>query len=63
VRNNFEAYKSNKFDSAFQAREIRKDIFLLMDLNMQAIQRKSEVAKATADKQYFGLQLQERCAL
>lgn len=49
IRTNFEQYKSNKFDSSFQA-NIRKDIFRLMDMNMQAIQRKSEVAKATADK-------------
>lgn len=52
IRNNFEQYKSNKFDSSFQA-SIRKDIFRLMDMNMQAIQRKSEVAKATADKAVF----------
>lgn len=52
IRNNFELYKSNKFDSSFQA-SIRKDIFRLMDMNMQAIQRKSEVAKATADKAVF----------
>lgn len=52
IRNNFEQYKSNKFDSSFQA-SIRKDIFRLMDMNMQAIQRKSEVAKATAGKAVF----------
>ena len=52
IRNNFEQYKSNKFDSSFKA-SIRKDIFRLMDMNMQAIQRKSEVAKATADKAVF----------
>lgn len=52
IRNNFEQYKSNKFDSSFQA-GIRKDIFRLMDMNMQAIQRKSEVAKATAEKAVF----------
>lgn len=52
IRNNFEQYKSNKFNSAFHA-SIRKDIFRLMDMNMQAIQRKSKVAKATADKAVF----------
>jgi len=52
IRINFEQYKSNKFDSSFQA-SIRKDIFRLMEMNMQAIQRKSEVAKATADKAVF----------
>ena len=56
IRNNFELYKSNKFDSSFQA-SIRKDIFRLMDMNMQAIQRKSEVAKATADKAVFWIAL------
>jgi NtrC-family two-component system sensor histidine kinase KinB len=49
VRNNFEDYKLNKNDSTL-AGEIRKEIFKLMDLNMQAIQRKSEVANATASK-------------
>jgi NtrC-family two-component system sensor histidine kinase KinB len=39
VRNNFEDYKLNKNDSTL-AGEIRKEIFKLMDLNMQAIQRK-----------------------
>ena len=52
LRANFESYKqitSNRIVSA----EIRKNIFKLMDMNMQAIQRKSEVAKATADKAVF----------
>ena len=52
LRNNFEAFKQNKSDSVISG-EIRKKIFKLMDLNMQAIQRKSEVAKATADKAVF----------
>jgi PAS domain S-box-containing protein len=56
IRNNFELYKSNKFDSSFQD-SIRKYIFRLMDMNMQAIQRKSEVAKATADKAVFWIAL------
>jgi len=56
IRNNFEIYKSNKFDGSFQA-NIRKDIFRLMDMNMQAIQRKSEVAKVTADKAVFWIVL------
>ncbi len=41
-----------KSDSGISA-EIRKGIFILMDLNMQAIQRKSEIAKITADKAVF----------
>lgn len=48
----FEAFKQNKSDRSISG-EIRKSIFQLMDLNMQAIQRKSEVAKATADKALF----------
>jgi len=52
IKNKFEAFIRNKKDSIIPG-EIRKDIFILMDLNMQAIQRKSEVAKATADKAVF----------
>jgi two-component system, NtrC family, sensor histidine kinase KinB len=52
VRNNFEIIKQHQQDSAVSA-EIRNEIFKLMDLNMQAIQRKSEVAKATADRAVF----------
>lgn len=52
VRNIFEAYKQNKSDRVLLG-EIRKEIFKLMELNMQAIQRKSEVAKSTADKAVF----------
>lgn len=52
LRKNFEYYKQNKEDSSVQA-IIRGEIFHLMDMNMQAIQRKSEVAKATADKAVF----------
>jgi two-component system, NtrC family, sensor histidine kinase KinB len=52
LRKNFEYYKQNKDDSSVQV-SIRKEIFHLMDMNMQAIQRKSEVAKATADKAVF----------
>lgn len=49
IRLNFEQFKSSNFDSSFYS-NIRKDIFSLMDMNMQAIQRKSEIAKATANK-------------
>ncbi len=56
LRNNFEVYKQKKSDSLILG-EIRKNIFTLMDLNMQAIQRKSEVAKETADKAVFWIAL------
>jgi PAS domain S-box-containing protein len=49
IRVNFESFKINKTDTTLES-TIRQDIFRLMDMNMQAIQRKSEVAKATADK-------------
>lgn len=39
----------NISDSSIQS-AIRKNVFTLMDMNMQAIHRKSAVAKATADK-------------
>ena len=52
IRSSFETFKLNKSDSALEG-AIRKDIFRLMDMNMQAIQRKSEVAKGTADKAVF----------
>lgn len=52
LRNHFELYKLNQLDSHIQS-DIRKDIFKLMDLNMQSIQRKSEMAKETANKAVF----------
>jgi PAS domain S-box-containing protein len=52
IRIGFEYFKLNQYDSAYKS-VIRKDIFRLMEMNMQAIQRKSEVAKATADKAVF----------
>lgn len=52
VRTNFELYKQNQSDSSIQG-EIRKGIFKLMDLNMQAIQRKSLIANNTAEKAVF----------
>ena len=52
IRENFEKYKKNKIDSLVVG-EIRTQIFKLMDLNMQAIQRKSIVAKSTANKAVF----------
>ena len=52
IRDQFEIYKQNEADASI-AGEIRKEIFKLMDLNMQAIQRKSEVAKTTAENAVF----------
>lgn len=52
LRNSFEAFKLNRSDSAISG-EIRSGIFKLMDLNMQTIQLKSEVAKATAESAVF----------
>lgn len=52
IRNNFENYKLDKTDHSLTS-TIRQDIFRLMDMNMQAIQRKSQVAKVTADKAVF----------
>ena len=52
IRDNFEAYRLHPEDNKLVS-AIRNDIFKLMNMNMQAIQRKSEVAKATADKAVF----------
>lgn len=56
MRNTFNAFKLNRSDSSLIS-TIRSDIFRLMDMNMQAIQRKSEVAKITADKAVFWIAL------
>jgi two-component system, NtrC family, sensor histidine kinase KinB len=52
IRSSFNTFKINKSDSSLES-AIRKDVFRLMDMNMQAIQRKSEVAKVTADNAVF----------
>lgn len=52
LRNNFKSYIKNNSDSTIQT-SIRKDVFKLMDMNMQAIQRKSEMAKQTANGAVF----------
>jgi signal transduction histidine kinase len=52
IRTKFNAFNKNRLDSSLES-TIRKDIFKLMDMNMQAIQRKSELAKATADNAVF----------
>ncbi len=52
LRNHFNSFQQNQSDSALKSK-IRKDIFTLMDMNMQAIQRKSEMAKQTANNAVF----------
>jgi signal transduction histidine kinase len=52
IRTHFEAFTRQRSDSTLKA-TLKKEIFNLMDMNMQAIQRKSEVAKATSNKAVF----------
>lgn len=52
LRSDFERYRSSPSDRLAQSK-IRQDIFQIMDMNMQAIQRKSELAKKTADNAVF----------
>jgi len=52
LRVHFDSFIQNQSDSAIKS-EIRKDIFKLMDMNMQSIQRKSEMAKETANSAVF----------
>lgn len=52
LRNNFAAYKSSTTDQVLLS-EIRTGIFRIMEMNMQAIERKSELAKATAGRAAF----------
>lgn len=47
VRAGFNAYRQNPSDTAVKW-QIRNNIYKIMDVNMQAIQRKSEIAKSTA---------------
>lgn len=49
LRKQFEILKSNLTDSSVYP-EIRRGIFQIMNMNMQAIQRKSQLAVDTADK-------------
>jgi two-component system, NtrC family, sensor histidine kinase KinB len=48
LRRNFTNYNSNRLNPTFQ-KSIRTEIFKIMDLNMKAIQRKSDLAKKTAE--------------
>mgnify|MGYP001298764660 FL=1 len=52
LRVHFDSFRQNQSDSSIKS-EIRKDIFKLMDMNMQSIQRKSEMAKETANSAVF----------
>ena len=52
LRKHFEQYKIDKNDKII-AVSIRNQIFKIMDMNMQAIQRKSKLAKQTAYTAYF----------
>ncbi len=52
LRDNFSRFTSGS-DNNVVRREMRKSIFKIMDTNMQAIQRKSEVAEETADTAVF----------
>jgi PAS domain S-box-containing protein len=52
LRHDFNQFKNNPSDSQI-VRSIRTGIFKLMDMNMQAIERKSELAKTTANHAVF----------
>ncbi len=49
LRNNIETYKKGNSDTITRL-AIQQNLYHIMDMNMQAIQRKGEVAEATADK-------------
>ncbi len=52
LKKRFDTFLQNPSDSVIKS-EIRKDIFKLMDMNMQSIQRKSEMAKETVNNAVF----------
>jgi PAS domain S-box-containing protein len=52
LRDYFEQFKTNPSDSALRS-QIRSIIYNVMDMNMQAIQRKSELAEKTAERAVF----------
>ncbi len=56
LRGHFEIYRKNQTDN-FIKFEIRKDIFKLMDMNMQSIQRKSQMAQETVRSAVFWIAL------
>jgi len=56
LRKTFEQYKTN-LDSQFVASSIRNNIINIMDVNMEAIQRKSDLAKRTAETSTIAISL------
>lgn len=56
LRADFDLYKKQQADPVLKT-SIRTGIFVLMDLNMQAIQRKSEIAKTTAEQAVFWISI------
>jgi PAS domain S-box-containing protein len=52
LRNHFELLRQNQNNSSIKS-NIRIEIFKLMEMNMQSIQRKSEMAKQTANNAVF----------
>lgn len=62
LRHKIEAYKNNTADSSLHL-AIQENLYQIMDMNLQAIQRKSELAKATADKAVFGSPFLVQCVL
>lgn len=52
LRNQYQVLLLNPSDSSSTSK-LRQNIFKIMDMNMQAIQRKSEIAKKTADNAVF----------
>ena len=52
LRNNIETFKKNTNDSRLSL-AIQQNLFHIMEMNMQAIQLKSEIAKTTANKAVF----------
>jgi PAS domain S-box-containing protein len=52
LRSNFNIYRRDHERQDLKL-NIRKEIFRIMEMNMQAIQRKSELAKATAEGAFF----------
>ncbi len=56
LRFNINLLKNNHSDSTI-LKNLRKGIFTMMDMNMDAIQRKSQLAKATAENAVFWIAL------
>lgn len=52
LRRNFELFKSDSSDESVRG-AMRKEIFKITNMNMQAIRQKSELAKETADSAVF----------